>query len=84
MVSGLDQLPTFHTFLMEEILQPSNAALKGIMDKTLTILIAFDGTLLSLGLWLWQFMNRNLIFPLGHSFFLFLGSSNIHSWFQAN
>jgi len=70
MVSGLNQLPTFRPFLTKKVLQPPNATLKGIMHKTLAILIAFDGTLLFTGLWLRQFMNRNLIFPLGHKFHL--------------
>jgi hypothetical protein len=41
--------------------------LKDIVDKTETILIAFNGTLLFFGLWRWQFMNRNLIVPLDHT-----------------
>jgi len=68
MVPGLDQFPAFHTFLTKETLQPSGAALKDIMDKTLAILIAFDGTLLFVVLWFWQFVNRNLVFPLDHRF----------------
>jgi hypothetical protein len=84
MIPGLNQLPTFLPLLTKEILQPFNASLKDIMDKTEAILIAFDGTLLFFGPWFWQFMNRDLIFPLGHSSFLSLGSSNIHSWLRAN
>jgi hypothetical protein len=41
--------------------------LKDIVDKTEAIPIAFDSTLLFFSLPLWQFMNRNLIFPLKHA-----------------
>ena len=70
MVSRLNQFPAFLPFLTKEILQPFHASLKDIVDKTETILIAFNGTLLFFGLWRWQFMNRNLIVPLDHMFFL--------------
>ena len=75
MVSGLDQLPAFPPFLSKEILQPFNASMKDIVDKTEAILIAFDRPFLFFGLPLGQFVNRNLIFPLGHKFFLFLDHS---------
>jgi hypothetical protein len=75
MVSGLDQLPAFLSFLTKEILEPFNASMKDIVDKTEAIPITFDRTLLFLGLPLWQFVNRNLIFPLGHRSFLFLDYS---------
>jgi hypothetical protein len=67
MVSGLNQLPAFLPFLTKEILQPFNASLKDIVDKTEAIPIAFDSTLLFFSLPLWQFVNRNLIFPLKHA-----------------
>jgi len=69
-VSGLDQLPAFPPFLTKEVLQPFNASTKDIVDKTEATLIAFDSTFLFFGLPLGQFVNRNLIFPLGHKFHL--------------
>jgi hypothetical protein len=71
-ISGLDQLPTFLPFLTKESLQPFNAALKGIMNKTEPILITLNGSGLFSSLAFRKFMDRNLIFPLGHKFFLFL------------
>jgi len=53
---------------MKEILQPFNASMKGIVNKTEATLIAFDGPRFFLGLWFWQFMNCYLIFPLWHIF----------------
>ncbi|OGP62744.1 MAG: hypothetical protein A2169_09550 [Deltaproteobacteria bacterium RBG_13_47_9] len=70
MVSGLNQLPAFLPFLTKEILQPFNAPRKDIVNKAEAILIAFNSRRLLLWrLPLWQFMNRNLIFPLDHNFF---------------
>jgi hypothetical protein len=53
MIPGLNQLPSFLPFLTKEILQPFNASLKDIMDKTEAILIAFNRTLLFFGPWFW-------------------------------
>jgi len=49
---------------MKKILQPLNASMKGIMNKTEAALIAFDGSRFFLGRWFRQFMNGYLIFPL--------------------
>jgi len=49
--------------------------MKDIVDKTETILIAFDRPLLFFGLPLGQFVHRNLIFPLSHIFHLLFCSS---------
>jgi len=67
MVSGLNQFPLPSLSYEKEILQPLNASLKDIVDETEAILIAFDSILLFFSLPLWQFMNRNLIFPLKHA-----------------
>jgi hypothetical protein len=53
MIPGLNQLPTFRPLLTKEILQPFNASLKDIMDKTEAILIAFNRALLFFGPWFW-------------------------------
>lgn len=42
MVSRLDQFPSFLSFGLKEILQPSEADLGGIVDKALTVLITFN------------------------------------------
>jgi hypothetical protein len=66
MIPGLNQLPAFLPLLMKESLQPFKASLKNIVDKTEALLITFDGALLFFGLRLWEFVNRNLVFPLNH------------------
>ncbi len=62
---GLNQFPTVVPFLLKEILQPFKPSPACVMDKTLTCLVAFDNRFL-VALGLWEFMQRDLIFPLGH------------------
>ena len=66
MVSGLDQLPAFLSFLTKEILKPLNSAPKGIVEKASTVLIALDRPLFSLDIRFRKLMERNFIFPSGH------------------
>jgi hypothetical protein len=49
--------------------------MKDIVDKTEALLIAFDRTFPFFALPIGQFVNRNLIFPLGHIFHLLFYSS---------
>jgi hypothetical protein len=68
MVSGLNQLPALFPFLTKEVFHPFNASFKGIMNEAQAILVALDGIPLLLGSHFRKFMDRDLIFPLSHSF----------------
>jgi hypothetical protein len=69
MISGLNQLPSILPSLIKEILQPFHTTLKDIMNKTEPILVTGNGSGLFSILTFWKFMDRNLIFPLGHILF---------------
>ena len=66
MIARLDQFPPFPSLVAEEVFQPAKASRKGIVgDEALARLVATDVLPLPARL-TWQFMDRNLIFPLDH------------------
>jgi len=66
MVSRLYEFPSLLALLTEEAFQPLNTSSEGVMDQTLTCLIAFDDLLSLFRRPLRKLMERNLVFPLFH------------------
>ena len=67
MVCGLNELPPILSLFTKDVLQPTNASLKGIVNKTETILITCDGRPFFPRLWFWKLVDGYLIFPLYHT-----------------